>query len=411
MCTNLSRKEIDAIAERVLEGNEWRKLNIENLCWVLHEEFEQRRQSVESILTHPVIDEEPIENAITHIGATPNVPENDHLKQRVAKYNRIIQTVGNTNYIRKLGEGVDGMVWLCNSNSDDYVVKQSKIQHNFPNGDMEEMFETHLKEACDTEFTIEYAVLELLSELVLQNICPHFPLQYLATINTDAYNVMELIPNGQTFYDWFKDWEYDLSERQFLSLMFQIAVALHAMQKYFDLTHRDLHPRNIMIYDLGKDWESGYFIYNIDSRSYYVPVFGIMVCLVDFGRASIPGKLGNQWHSDYLWEEKHLNSQNKNMFDLHWILTNTLRMLGPDNGILVNLVKILNEVSLGNIPYIDIFETVFSSDVHNEHCNSDFKGCFDLKPNQLDDVMTKVFDLDQDLDISHIPTSLHFLLP
>lgn len=101
-----------------------------------------------------------------------------------------------------------------------------------------------------------------------------------------------------------KKWsEEPRSTAEWLNAYFQIFVGLYALQKYFDLTHHDLHWGNVLVHKVPR---GGYTRYRIDGRTYDMPNLGYLFVLWDFGYARIPGKMeikDLQW----MYEKKSQN--------------------------------------------------------------------------------------------------------
>lgn len=70
--------------------------------------------------------------------------------------------------------------------------------------------------------------------------------------------------------------------------VFQIAAGLYTMEKYYKLTHNDLHYGNVLVHEIAP---GGYWQYKIDGNIYHVPNLGYMFVLWDFGMSHIPGKM------------------------------------------------------------------------------------------------------------------------
>src|SRR5690606_1305284 len=71
-----------------------------------------------------------------------------------------------------------------------------------------------------------------------------------------------------------KKWsETPRSNDEWINAYFQIFSALYCMQKYFDITHHDLHWGNVLVHDIEP---GGYWRYTIDGVDYDVPNWGWM---------------------------------------------------------------------------------------------------------------------------------------
>lgn len=151
--------------------------------------------------------------------------------------------------------------------------------------------------ALKYENFIELAVMKMTNELVLQKISPHFILHYKSTFKkreegacTDIYLYSskyynEIISGSETFSKWVK---HKHNINVWYSAYFQITTAIYCLQHYFNLTHLDLHADNILVkrVEPGGVWK-----YNIDGKNYYVPNYGYVFFINDFGHAWIPDSL------------------------------------------------------------------------------------------------------------------------
>jgi hypothetical protein len=73
----------------------------------------------------------------------------------------------------------------------------------------------------------------------------------------------------------------DLSEKEWISALFQVIVILYTYQKCFNMTHNDLHTNNIMFIQTEKQ----FLYYCIEGVHYKVPTYGRIYKIIDFGRA------------------------------------------------------------------------------------------------------------------------------
>lgn len=73
----------------------------------------------------------------------------------------------------------------------------------------------------------------------------------------------------------------ELSDKEWISCLFQVIIQLITYQKLFDLTHNDLHTNNIMY----KKTEKQYLYYKYNDKHYKVPTYGKIYKIIDFGRA------------------------------------------------------------------------------------------------------------------------------
>lgn len=70
--------------------------------------------------------------------------------------------------------------------------------------------------------------------------------------------------------------------------IFQITAGLYAFEKFYNLTHNDLHYGNVLVHEIQP---GGFWHYKIDGHNYYVPNLGFQFVLWDMGMSHIPGKI------------------------------------------------------------------------------------------------------------------------
>jgi hypothetical protein len=145
--------------------------------------------------------------------------------------------------------------------------------------------------------TSELISLRLCQKLVIDKICPNLPLlinhfecndclfknkrlKQLSKKNCYIY-LMDFV-NGGTLWNWG---EKKRSTAEWYNMYFQVFVGLYALQKYFNMSHHDLHPDNIMFYSIQP---GGYWKYIIDDNTYYLPNLGFIFILWDFSFGLIP---------------------------------------------------------------------------------------------------------------------------
>jgi hypothetical protein len=205
--------------------------------------------------------------------------------------------VGFTNFKKtiKLGEGDVGKVFKtcdkkrCVARKQVYINKKEvKYVEDITN-----------KKALKYSIYIELESMSLTDTLVLNNICPHFVLNYnytykyresSADICKEEYPAKfilynELVNNSITLKEWVDE---DQSIEDIYNVFFQITMGLYAMKKHFNMIHMDLHSENILI-EMVKP--GGYYIYKLNKKTYKIPNTGFLVYINDFGHSYIPGVL------------------------------------------------------------------------------------------------------------------------
>ena len=143
----------------------------------------------------------------------------------------------------------------------------------------------------------EYYILNnYLKPLIKENICPNFPL-LLKTFtcnncNFDYYNdpskfytnncIIYLTELGSgTMNDWFKT---NPSDDELYCAFFQVLAATHVLQIKTQIVNTDIKAENILYYNVKP---GGYWCYKIHGKNFYVPNYGKLFILNDYGVAQI----------------------------------------------------------------------------------------------------------------------------
>lgn len=149
----------------------------------------------------------------------------------------------------------------------------------------------------------------LTNQLVFQNICPHFVVNYY----WDYQDKVISIYNEYVNYKDFDTWAQKNHRREvWYNALFQIMIAIIALQKHFGMIHSDLHTQNILVQKVKR---GGYWKYTLDNHTYYLPNLGFVFLIHDFGFSWIPRKLTPvKWHyNDTL---KHLTPIERKFYDI-----------------------------------------------------------------------------------------------
>jgi len=135
---------------------------------------------------------------------------------------------------------------------------------------------------------------DILKPLVSQNICPNLPL-FIDTFLCDkcdfifrkgdnqhpcVITVMELASGDMKDYLKFSRPSND----EIYSALFQIMAALHAIQISGQILNNDIKSKNILVYNVKP---GGYRHYKIGKHNFYVPNYGKMFVLNDFGVSTL----------------------------------------------------------------------------------------------------------------------------
>jgi hypothetical protein len=97
-------------------------------------------------------------------------------------------------------------------------------------------------------------------------------------------SVMELC--SKTLDELIEDDDYDLTNTEWKSILFQVCFGMAVAQKHFDFVHNDLHSSNIMLSDTTEE----YLYYKFKNKTYKIPTFGKIAKIIDFGRATFKVK-------------------------------------------------------------------------------------------------------------------------
>ena len=75
---------------------------------------------------------------------------------------------------------------------------------------------------------------------------------------------------------------YEISDIEWLSILFQICFGLSIAQKNYNFVHNDLHSSNIMF----QETKDKFLYYKYENYYYKIPLYGKIVKIIDFGRAT-----------------------------------------------------------------------------------------------------------------------------
>jgi hypothetical protein len=171
--------------------------------------------------------------------------------------------------------------------------------------------EPYSANALKDSLWIELLSMKLCNILVENNVTPNLPMyvnyfycsscQYenIELTKKNGYPCIIVINELATEGDLANWSKKPRSSAEWINAFFQIFVGLYALQKYFDITHHDLHWGNVLVHNVKP---GGYWRYIIDKQTYDVPNLGYLFVLWDFGLARIPGKMQD---TDY---DFHYNS-------------------------------------------------------------------------------------------------------
>jgi serine/threonine protein kinase len=184
----------------------------------------------------------------------------------------------NKNKVEILGKGLQGEVFKAKSPECGSVVIKKKLikEKDKKWKDNEEW----LKE----ELFVEYKIMQMTNRMIKKFICPNF-IQAYDFDRKLGLLVMEYADGDTKFL--FKNEFYE--DNIYKSYICQVLIGLYAFNNYTMLDHRDIKPENILYKKIDKNTV---FHYKIGDIEYYVPTFGYLFMIADFGIANY--KLGNR---------------------------------------------------------------------------------------------------------------------
>ena len=256
---------------------------------------------------------------------------NMKLKDRIKLYKYYHKLINNTddkrnlfNKEKVLGEGYQGKVYqYCKKTkcvNEGIAVKKMYIDWK----EGKYVDDIYNSKALKYGPFIELASNQLINQLVLQEISPHFILNYsyefeerwsicAETYPYKSYFYNEFVTNSETYTDWVTK---EHSIHLWYNAFFQITSGIYALQKYFNMTHLDLHSDNILVKKVKK---GGYWSYIINGKTYKVPNLGYQFYIADFGHAWIPGNF-KSWFISQKYKKKQIHKG----FDIYQLFKSTL---------------------------------------------------------------------------------------
>lgn len=317
--------------------------------------------------------------------------------------NTIIERINNYNYFIKklknykkkpvktniLGRGGQGIVYesceeknKCMAIKKIYIDKKLSMYFN----------DQYNPDALNNGVYIELLSNFLINQLVLQSITPHFVLNYAwdyrererSAVCTDIYpytmyHFNEHIGNNTVFTEWVKS---DFDIKIWKNVYFQIIITLYSLQKYFNMTHFDLHSENVLVQKIPK---GGYYEYILDNVVYYLPNLGFKVYIIDLGQASIQQRF-KSWYIKNTFKDLVPTTY----FDISFLFTSTESTSKSPSEFKVFIRNFINELQLGKHYPSTVYDNFYDI-YYKQH-----------KSSKLIDT----FNLDKKLNTQYIPDNL-----
>lgn len=286
------------------------------------------------------------------------------IKYRKKFYNDIVERLDentrkslNLKENRLLGQGYQGIVHSYCDEKKCIAVKKVFLE----NRQAKYLKKPFSIPALKYENFIELAAMKLTNQLVLQNVCPHFILHYKSTNQSREYEppcqdiypysskfYNELIEGAKTYTDWVKEKH---TTEEWYNAYFQITVSIYCLQKYLNMIHLDLHSDNILVKTVKR---GGYWKYVIDGKNYYVPNYGFIFYINDFGHAWIPENF-QSWIVRRKYKTKRIHKN----FDIMKLFESTLEFSTSSREFKSQIRNIITELE-GDTNFNHIIQSVWS---------------------------------------------------
>jgi serine/threonine protein kinase len=135
------------------------------------------------------------------------------------------------------------------------------------------------KEYKKAQLEQEYNTMKMVNPLITNFICPNF-IQVYGFNSSIPLIIMEYADSDSRFL--FKNFSY-IETSIYKTFLFQVLVSIYCFQKYTKFNHNDIKLENILCKKINPNT---IFHYSIDNVDYYVPTYGYLFMLGDFGLSS-----------------------------------------------------------------------------------------------------------------------------
>lgn len=291
-----------------------------------------------------------------------------------------------------LGKGGQGKVYrYCLSKPSRYCMAVKKMY--LDNKESKYLKDIYADNAYKESVYIELSSMQLINELILQNVCPNYILNYdflykkRDGICDDIYPYTmyyfnEFIDGAEIYTDWVKKTH---TIEEWYNAYFQITVAIYALQRHFNMIHLDLHSDNIIVI---KVKEGGHWVYEIDGIKYYVPNYGYIFYINDFGHAWIPNEF-QSWFIRQRYNKKRINKS----FDIMNLFRSTFKFSTSPKSFKKHIRYVIKELR-GDRLFTHIISEIWS----------------DYKNKISESNMIDKYNLDKNLSVNNLPFKLKKLV-
>lgn len=244
---------------------------------------------------------------------------------------------------------------------------------------------------------IELVASRLINQLLDQKICPNYSLNYFISATKSSSQKIKILYYYNEYIN-YGDLHKFMNELQYsdnilFNILFQIMIALIGIQKYFNMTHSDLHFNNILIQIVKP---GGYWTYILNGNKYYLPNLGFVILLHDFGFSFIPKKLYLNWY------HKDFSNINYKFYDIVEVIKSFLQYKLP-----IIFKKIITSCfanELKNINYGKSLDDKFYNIFYRLNCyNISVDNVYNRVPKKSFQI--EEYNLDKKFDKSKIPNN------
>jgi hypothetical protein len=190
----------------------------------------------------------------------------------------------------------------------------------------------------------------------------------------------EYLQDSNTFTDWIQE-QHNTDE--WYNAYFQITIALYSLQRYFNMTHFDLHAENILVKKVKK---GGYNVYIINNTKYKVPNLGYIFYIIDFGQAFIPGTFKTYYVSK--------NRKIHKGFDINYLFKSSLEISTAPGIFKKQILKTIKDLKYNIKNTLEIIEGIWLERYSTRRILN----------------IKETFNLDKELDVKNIPRPLRKLI-
>lgn len=283
---------------------------------------------------------------------------------------------------KKLTSGLEGDVYVGNlkdnSLKDPVIIKVTKLQNLIKHKGVSKtvlnrnplyiynLFKRLQHKDKNFPVLIESIAYTLIDQLVLQKICPMFNLNFYWEYENSVINYYNEFVNNGTFFEWYRT----CTDQEAVNVFMQIIIGIIAMQKYYKMTHGDLHSNNILIQ---KVKPGGVWKFQINDKEFMIPNIGWMVVINDFGFATILSKVELDWYvQDYL---SYLKDDTINFYDIFYFIESIQFHIDKSNHHLFkktvhDILKIFN--------LFDVYDAIKNNKYNNNKKNIHYKKLYTM---------------------------------